>query len=458
MLFLRPLATVSLFAVILDGQALTLSGTKSSESTVSLGSDGLPTGTAVSYTSYSSTVTVTSSSFDTGTTAAASSSFAAANTSHSSTESTNSTTSNSVTLLVGSVSSTSSSTSFNGTTTRTNATRTSSSTSSSPTNTQPCNNYPQFCERSYSNVTYVAAHNSPFVHPGNAASNQDLGVLDQLNDGIRMLQFQTHYENNTMWLCHTSCELLNVGKLVNYFQAVADWLRAHPYDVVTILMGNSDFVPVTNFTAPILDSGLGTFVYMPPKIPMSLSDWPKLSEMIITGTRAVVFMDYKANQTEVPYILDEFSQLWETPFSPQNRSFPCTTQRPPGLKPHDAESRMYMANHNLNLEITLLGTSLLVPNTVFLNETNAVSGFGSLGRMAKNCTQRWDRPPNFLLVDYYNAGSTNGSVFEVAAMMNNVTYNRTCCGLPQSAGTKLGMGWLTGGFWIAFVMMVGGGL
>lgn len=90
-------------------------------------------------------------------------------------------------------------------------------------------------------------------------------------------------------------------------QAVADWLRAHPYDVVTILMGNSDFVPVTNFTVPIMDSGLGTFVYRPTKIPMSLSDWPKLSEMIITGTRAVVFMDYRANQTEVPYVLDEFS-------------------------------------------------------------------------------------------------------------------------------------------------------
>jgi len=39
----------------------------------------------------------------------------------------------------------------------------------------------------------------------------------------------------------------------------------------------------------------------------------------------------------------------------------------------------------------------------------------------------WEgRPPNFLLVDFYNRG--NGSVFEVAAKMNNVTYNRPCCG------------------------------
>lgn len=46
----------------------------------------------------------------------------------------------------------------------------------------------------------------------------------------------------------------------------------------------------------------------------------------------------------------------------------------------------------------------------------------------------WNRPPNFLLVDYYNYGNFNGSVFEVAAKMNNVTYNNaSCCGLTSAA-------------------------
>ena len=50
----------------------------------------------------------------------------------------------------------------------------------------------------------------------------------------------------------------------------------------------------------------------------------------------------------------------------------------------------------------------------------------------------WDRPPNFLLVDYYNHGSPmNGSVFEVAARANNVTYNRGCCGKAASLGLSL---------------------
>ena len=129
--------------------------------------------------------------------------------------------------------------------------------------------------------------------------------------------------------------------------------------------------------------------------------------------------------------------MFETPFSPTNDSFPCTAQRPPGLDRAGAEERLYIANHNLNTEISFAGTSLLVPTTVELNSTNAVSGFGSLGLAANNCVDAWDKPPNFLLVDYYNVG--NGSVFEVAAQLNNVSYTRKCCGLVQRSNAAAGV-------------------
>ena len=47
----------------------------------------------------------------------------------------------------------------------------------------------------------------------------------------------------------------------------------------------------------------------------------------------------------------------------------------------------------------------------------------------------WDRPPNFLLVDYYNYGNPNGSVFEVAAEMNNVKWDGNCCGKKSAASS-----------------------
>jgi hypothetical protein len=48
----------------------------------------------------------------------------------------------------------------------------------------------------------------------------------------------------------------------------------------------------------------------------------------------------------------------------------------------------------------------------------------------------WNRPPTWLLVDFYDVGQ--GSVFEVAAKANGVDYNRACCGATStSAATNI---------------------
>jgi hypothetical protein len=239
-----------------------------------------------------------------------------------------------------------------------------------------------------------------------------------------------HFVNSTPHFCHTSCDVLDAGPITEYLTTVYDWVSSHPYDVVTIVLENGDYSPVEQYVPFIEQTGLVQYAYLPPQIPMGIDDWPTLASMILTGKRVVFFMDYDANQTAVPWMLDEFSQMWETPFDPTNRSFPCTAQRPPDLSVADARDRLYMINHNLNYDINLLGNSLLVPNIPLLNQTNNVTGFGSLGLNADQCNATWDYPPKFLNVDYYNVG--NGSVFEVAAKYNNVTYNRQCCGLAVS--------------------------
>ena len=351
----------------------------SASSVTNLGGDLVPTGTPVTYYTYTSTSTILSGTRS-GSTSLLGSTLASANGSSFPTSSPSST-SHSVTLIQGSVRTSP----LNGTATSNATASATTSTAVAPTNTQPCNSYPEFCTRRYSNITYVAAHNSPFVNPNNAGANQALRVTDQLNDGVRMLQGQTRWVNNTIFYCHSSCNLLNAGTAEEYFTNITQWIATHPYDVVSILIGNADFVGVGNYTQPIEASGLARWAYTPPKVPMGTDDWPTLSELILTQKRAVIFMDYNANQTQVPYILDEFSQIWETPFSPTNDSFPCTQERPPGLNRADAEQRMYLANHNLNTELSFAGISLLVPTTTFLNQTNAVNGSGSLGLMANNC-------------------------------------------------------------------------
>ena len=312
--------------------------------------------------------------------------------------------------------------------------RTATSSSARPTNTQPCNGYPEFCNRKYSNITHIAAHNSPFDIQGNVASNQQYGVTTQLNDGVRMLQFQVHKPNasSPLLLCHTSCDLLNAGLLVDYLTEVREWLDQNPYDVLTILMGNYGYYGAGNFSDPVVNSGIERYLYVPPTIPMGLDQWPTLGEMIITQKRVVMMLDYDTNMTAMPWLLDEFSFMWETPFSPTERDFPCDVQRPPNQDRNISADRLYMANHNLNVAFSFMGLSLDIPAFTLLNETNAVTGFGSAGLASQNCTATWNRPPNFLLVDFYNLGSFNGSVFQVAADANGVSYDTdSCCGNGQ---------------------------
>ena len=72
-----------------------------------------------------------------------------------------------------------------------NGSASATTSSAAASNTVPCNNYPQFCNRKYSNITEVCSHNSAFTIRNNAGSNQFYGITDQLNDGVRMLQGET---------------------------------------------------------------------------------------------------------------------------------------------------------------------------------------------------------------------------------------------------------------------------
>ncbi|KAL2148669.1 hypothetical protein VTH82DRAFT_1816 [Thermothelomyces myriococcoides] len=329
--------------------------------------------------------------------------------------------------------------------TTTSEKKTSSATSTStappePTNTRPCNNYPELCDRKYGNVTQVGCHNSPFVRSGSVAANQQLPVIDQLNDGVRFLQAQIQWPvNGTVpHFCHTSCDLLDAGPITDWLRQVKNWVAAHPYDVVTILLGNGNYSTPDLYAPYIEESGITKYAFRPSRDLRTIDDWPTLGQLILSGQRVIMFLDYMANQTAYPWLLDEFAYAWETPFDPTDETFPCIVHRPPNLPPHDAKKRLYIMNHNLNAQVSLLGQSLLVPAVSRLNITNAADGPGSLGMAANNCRTDWGRAPNVLNVDYYNYGNYPGSVFEVAAKMNNVTWiRRPCCGPDVSVATKV---------------------
>lgn len=162
----------------------------------------------------------------------------------------------------------------------------------------------------------------------------------------------------------------------------------NPFEVLTILIGNGDFVDIEDYRAPLEESGIADLAYIPKNRTLQYYEWPTLSEMILSGKRIVVFIDYKADQTILPYVLDEFMYMWETPFSQTNQSFPCTIDRPIDHPKNATQGMMYLINHNLNVDLSFAAEGVLVPNSVYINQTNGLSGYGSLGLMSNNCMSR----------------------------------------------------------------------
>ncbi|KIJ21960.1 hypothetical protein PAXINDRAFT_165285 [Paxillus involutus ATCC 200175] len=295
-----------------------------------------------------------------------------------------------------------------------------------------CNGSPDLCTRSFGNVTFVGAHDSYAVGINNLATNQDYNITQQLNDGIRMLQMQAHNLSGVIQLCHTSCSLYNGGPLSTYLGTVKTWLDANPNEVLSLLIVNSDDFPPTSYDSVFKGAGLDTMSYAPPSASIPATQWPTLGSLIDSGTRLITFMDASADFSSVPYIIDEFTNIWESPYD-VTTTFDCSVNRTKG----DSSTQMYLINHFL--DTLVLGQP--VPDPSQANQTNAVSGPNSLGDQFDLCVTQYGRNPNFMLVDFYEYGG--GSVFEVAATANGVTYSPTtpiATPIPQGSSSTTGSG------------------
>ncbi|EAU92752.2 hypothetical protein CC1G_01797 [Coprinopsis cinerea okayama7 len=293
-----------------------------------------------------------------------------------------------------------------------------------------CNGHAELCERGYGTLAYVGTHNSYAVDVNN--------FTQQLNDGVRMLQMQAHDESGVIKLCHTDCRLYDGGTLENYLRTVKTWLDANPNEVLSLLIVNSDNVPAARYAEVYANTGMDVVSYSPPTSPLPALEWPTLGSLIGSGQRVITFLSTTANP-EIPYLIDQFPNVWETKFNVVDQSnFDCQVDRSRG----DPSTSLFLINHYLDKLV--LGQP--VPDLDKLDATNAVSGFGSLGAHVETCRAVQGRPPNFLLVDFYEYGG--GSVFEVAAQINGVPYNPAtpvASPRPTAVGTQTAGRDATGG-------------
>jgi len=301
--------------------------------------------------------------------------------------------------------------------------------------TQPtvtgCNGHAEFCNRSYSNISQIGTHDSAFVGIM-PTDNQNVGLTHQLDAGIRFLQAQTHrsvidVDPERIKLCHTSCLIKDGGSLEDYLTTLRKWLDAHPpTEVITLLLTNGDSVNVAALAAAFAASGIVPYAYIPTTTtataaapahnPTDKTTWPTLGAMLARNARLVVFLDYGADTSTVPYLLNEFTYFWETPYDTTDPAFrQCAVDRPVGLlsgmlRPPEEEEkevgrRMLILNHFLDTAV--LG--MAVPDRRDAAGTNARGGQSGIAAQARLCGERHGGVvPKAVLVDYFDEGGGFG--------------------------------------------------
>ncbi|CAE6997969.1 hypothetical protein CFE70_000585 [Pyrenophora teres f. teres 0-1] len=283
-----------------------------------------------------------------------------------------------------------------------------------------CNNSPDLCSRAYNNITYLGAHNSPFLRNEqtsfSTSGNHYYNTTVQLDSGVRLLSGQLHKTNESgaeAWhLCHSSCNLLDAGSLGSWLTEIKTWMDANPRDIVTVLLVNADSASPTDLGPIFSQSGIDKLAYTPPSTTTLPKQWPTLDALISNNTRLMTFVaSLPQPSSQYPYLMNEFTFIFENDFENTNPSnYSCNPNRPTNLaNPSAAQSsgRMFLQNHFL-YSTQLFG--IQSPNETYVNVTNSASGFGSLGDALGECTAVYGKPANFVLVDFFNVGPAIESV------------------------------------------------
>lgn len=305
-----------------------------------------------------------------------------------------------------------------------------------------CNGSRALCDRRFDQIAFPATHNSMSAadEPGWFLAEQPTGIIGQLDDGIRVLLFDTWPGQTTSragvvanteasrraafaeateaygagvlasalrlrdatdltptgspepYLCHALCELGST-KLAPVMAEVRTWMQAHPREVVTFFV--QDEVAPDDMAKVMDQAGL---------LPMTQhhvagEPWPTLGQMIDSGKRLVVLAENRGGGTTHPWLLQGFEQVQDTPYDAKRRDdFSCDRLRGP------ADASLFLVNHWLNRPQRRV------------SDAATVNAAPVLGPRLDACRTERGRIPNFVAVDYYD----HGDLFDEIDRLNGV--------------------------------------
>jgi hypothetical protein len=176
-------------------------------------------------------------------------------------------------------------------------------------------------------------------------------------------------------------------ELTPALRQIGDWLRAHPSEIVTLIV--QDGVDAVATQHAFEQAGLAGLLHVPDPDPDR--PWPRLKDMIDSGRRLVVFAE-KADGT-APWYRNFYRYGMETPFAFRSPdAMTCLPNR------GGADKRLFLLNHF----VTAGGGRRLDAGTV--NSRQRVL------ERTHDCERRRDRPVNFVAVDYATIGDARGAV------------------------------------------------
>jgi hypothetical protein len=254
-----------------------------------------------------------------------------------------------------------------------------------------CNGHQALCDRRFDEVVFPATHNAMSnADDGWAVPNQTHPMLRQLEDGIRAMLIDTYSNLGTGYLCHSSC-LIGSKKLVDALGEMAGFLRAHPNEVLALVI--EDHLSAAETETAFVGSGLADFVYTHP----SGAAWPTLRTMIASGHRVIVGAEM--GQPPPGWYHHFYDLAWDTPYTFKTTSdFSCQENR--GMRSH----ALFLLNHWIE--------------NPFASEqlSQSANAHDTLLGRARQCQQESGKLPNFIAVNHYSVGD----LFQVVRELNGL--------------------------------------
>ncbi|MFQ6853129.1 hypothetical protein AAIB46_19815 [Streptomyces sp. 35M1] len=292
-----------------------------------------------------------------------------------------------------------------------------------PSAPRQCLGSSRLCDLRYDEAAYLTSHNAMsttadrFIGP-----LQDPDITTQLNTGVRALQLDTYRWESPediaarldspeftaeqrrliagavdkanppregLWLCHGVCRAGAI-ELVPALEDIGDWLRAHPTEIVTLIV--QDDISAEDTEEAFRAAGLDDLLHTPDADPDA--PWPTLEEMIDSGRRLVVFAE-KADGP-APWYRNFYRYGMETPFAFRSPSeMTCAPHR------GGTGKQLFLLNHF----ITNAGGSRL--------DAGRVNARDWVLERTRACEAERGSQVTFIAVDYTTIGDALGAVNEL---------------------------------------------